>query len=68
MGGSHTLLTEGHVPEEVYKQVRTQFSEEELVNLASSLGEWSDPRSYQQGFGPPTDSSSYTRIEGKYLM
>src|SRR6185295_6695001 len=28
-----TLITEGHVPDEVYEQARSQFSEEELVNL-----------------------------------
>src|SRR5215831_20048896 len=27
-----TLLTEGHVPDTVYNNVRAQFSEEELVN------------------------------------
>lgn len=28
-----TLLHEGHVPDDVYDEVRTQFSEEELVKL-----------------------------------
>jgi AhpD family alkylhydroperoxidase len=32
-----TLLTEGHVPEEVYEQARAQFSEEELVNLTLAV-------------------------------
>src|SRR5438067_13587065 len=27
-----TLITDGHVPDEVYEQVRAQFSEQELVN------------------------------------
>ncbi len=32
-----TLVAEGHVPDEVYEQVRTQFSEEELVNLTLAV-------------------------------
>ena len=32
-----TLVTEGHVPEDVYQQVRQQFSEEELVNLTLAI-------------------------------
>src|ERR1051326_4744077 len=28
-----TLVREGHVPDEVYEQARTQFTEEELANL-----------------------------------
>ena len=32
-----TLVTEGHVPYEVYEQARTQFSEEELINLAVAV-------------------------------
>jgi AhpD family alkylhydroperoxidase len=32
-----TLLTEGHVPDEVYEQARAQFSEEELVNLTLAV-------------------------------
>lgn len=28
-----TLVTEGHVPDEVYEQARSQFTDEELVNL-----------------------------------
>jgi AhpD family alkylhydroperoxidase len=32
-----TLVTEGHVPDEVYEEVRKQFSEEELVNLTLAV-------------------------------
>src|SRR6476646_949519 len=32
-----TLLTEGHVPDEVYEGARAQFSEEELVNLTLAI-------------------------------
>ena len=32
-----TLITEGHVPDEVYEQARTQFSEEELANLTLAI-------------------------------
>ena len=32
-----TLVTEGHVPDEVYEQVRGQFNEEELVNLTLAV-------------------------------
>ncbi len=32
-----TLITEGHVPDAVYKEARQQFSEEELVNLTMAL-------------------------------
>jgi AhpD family alkylhydroperoxidase len=32
-----TLITEGHVPDEVYEQARSQFSEEELVNLTLAV-------------------------------
>jgi len=32
-----TLVTEGHVPDEVYEQARGQFSEEELVNLTLAV-------------------------------
>lgn len=32
-----TLITEGHVPDEVYEQARGQFSEEELVNLTLAV-------------------------------
>ncbi len=32
-----TLVTEGHVPDEVYEQARSQFSEEELVNLTLAV-------------------------------
>jgi AhpD family alkylhydroperoxidase len=32
-----TLVTEGHVPDEVYEQARAQFSEEELVNLTVAV-------------------------------
>jgi len=32
-----TLVAEGHVPEEVYDEARTQFSEEELVNLTLAI-------------------------------
>jgi AhpD family alkylhydroperoxidase len=34
---SVTLVTEGHVPDEVYEQARAQFSEEELVNLTLAV-------------------------------
>jgi AhpD family alkylhydroperoxidase len=32
-----TLVTEGHVPGEVYEQARQQFSEEELIHLTMSV-------------------------------
>jgi AhpD family alkylhydroperoxidase len=32
-----TLVTDGHVPDEVYDTARAQFSEEELVNLTMAL-------------------------------
>ncbi|HEX8920128.1 MAG TPA: carboxymuconolactone decarboxylase family protein [Pyrinomonadaceae bacterium] len=32
-----TLVTQGHVPDEVYEQARAQFSEEELVNLTLAV-------------------------------
>ncbi|HWH68738.1 MAG TPA: carboxymuconolactone decarboxylase family protein [Candidatus Sulfotelmatobacter sp.] len=32
-----TLVTEGHVPDDVYEQARAQFSEEELVNLTMAV-------------------------------
>ncbi len=32
-----TLVTEGHVPDEVYEQAGGQFSEEELVNLTLAV-------------------------------
>ena len=32
-----TLVTEGHVPDEVYAAVREHFSEEELVNLSLAI-------------------------------
>jgi alkylhydroperoxidase family enzyme len=32
-----TLVTEGHVPDEVYERARSQFSEEELANLTLAV-------------------------------
>src|SRR6185369_333192 len=32
-----TVLTQGHVPDEVYERVRAQFSEEELINLTMAV-------------------------------
>jgi AhpD family alkylhydroperoxidase len=32
-----TLVTDGHVPDEVYETARAQFSDEELVNLTMAL-------------------------------
>jgi AhpD family alkylhydroperoxidase len=32
-----TLVTEGHVPDDVYQEVRQQFSEKELTDLTFSL-------------------------------
>ena len=32
-----TLVTEGHVPDEVYEQARAQFSEDELANLTLAV-------------------------------
>ena len=32
-----TLIREGHVPDEVYEQARTQFRDEELVNLSLAI-------------------------------
>jgi len=34
---SVTLVTQDHVPDEVYEQARSQFSEEELANLTLAL-------------------------------
>ena len=34
---SLTLVSENHVPDEVYAEVRQQFSEEELVNLSLAV-------------------------------
>jgi hypothetical protein len=34
---SVTLVTEGHVPDEVFAQAREQFSEEELANLTLAV-------------------------------
>lgn len=32
-----TLVTEGHVPDAVYEQARSQFTEEELINLTLAV-------------------------------
>ena len=32
-----TLITDGHVPDDVYEQARAQFSEEELANLTLAI-------------------------------
>jgi alkylhydroperoxidase family enzyme len=32
-----TLVTEGHVPEEVYQEARAQFSEKELADLSLAV-------------------------------
>jgi AhpD family alkylhydroperoxidase len=32
-----TLVTEGHVPDEIYERARAEFSEEELVNLTLAV-------------------------------
>ena len=32
-----TLVTDGHVPDQVYEQARAQFSEEELANLTLAI-------------------------------
>jgi AhpD family alkylhydroperoxidase len=32
-----TLVTEGHVPDEVYEEARSQFSDEELANLTLAI-------------------------------
>ena len=32
-----TKITEGHVPEEIYEEVRKEFSEEELVDLSVAV-------------------------------
>ncbi len=32
-----TLITDGHVPDEIYNKVREQFSEEEIVNLTLAV-------------------------------
>src|ERR1044071_9481774 len=34
---SVTLITQGHVPDEVYERVRAQFTEEELINLTMAV-------------------------------
>jgi alkylhydroperoxidase family enzyme len=32
-----TLITEGHVPDEVFEKVRRQFTEQELVDLTMAI-------------------------------
>ena len=32
-----TLITQGHAPDEVFEQARTQFTDEELVNLTMAI-------------------------------
>jgi AhpD family alkylhydroperoxidase len=32
-----TVITDGHVPDDVYEQARTQFSEKELVDLVAAI-------------------------------
>lgn len=32
-----TLISHGHAPDEVFEQARTQFTEEELVNLTMAI-------------------------------
>ncbi len=32
-----TLITEGHAPDEVYEQVRAQFSEKEIADLSAAI-------------------------------
>jgi AhpD family alkylhydroperoxidase len=32
-----TLISQGHAPDEVFEQARTQFTEEELVNLTLAI-------------------------------
>jgi len=32
-----TLVTEGHVPDDVFEEAQSQFSEEELVNLTTAI-------------------------------
>ena len=55
-----TLVREGHVPDEVYRQARAQFTEEELANLTLAvvaINGWNrlniafrtEPGSYQPG-------------------
>src|ERR1700741_3427558 len=34
---SVTLITQGHVPDEVFERARAQFSEEELINLTMAV-------------------------------
>jgi AhpD family alkylhydroperoxidase len=57
---SLTLVSENHVPDELYEQVRPHFSEEELVNLSLAIvtingwnrlaiGFRTEPGSYQVG-------------------
>lgn len=43
MDGALTLIAENHVPDELYEQVRRQFSEQELVDLtlaAVAINAW----------------------------
>lgn len=55
-----TLITEGHVPDEVYEDARKQFSEEELIDLTlavATINSWNrlaismrtTPGAYQPG-------------------
>jgi alkylhydroperoxidase family enzyme len=55
-----TLITEGHVPDEVYERARKEFSEEELIDLTlavATINSWNrlsisfrtTPGTYQPG-------------------
>jgi AhpD family alkylhydroperoxidase len=55
-----TLVTDGHVPDEVYEQARGQFSEEELANLTlavAAINSWNRLniafRTVAGGYQPP---------------
>ncbi|MEN3976988.1 carboxymuconolactone decarboxylase family protein [Emcibacter sp. SYSU 3D8] len=50
---SLTRLSETHVPDDVYEQVRTQFSEKELVDLTVAIGVINTWNRLNAGFRTP---------------
>jgi AhpD family alkylhydroperoxidase len=64
-----TLITEGHVPDDVYERVKLQFTPEELANLTLAIvtiNGWNrlsiafriEPGSYQSNLQPLTKSAT----------
>ncbi len=64
-----TQVTEGHVPDEVYRQARSQFNEEELVNLTlavTTINSWNRLsiafRSVPGAYQPQRHQSTPTKL------